>query len=752
MQESGFSHPFAVTGKPNHWQTFSADGFDQPVCGCVYDGSRLCDGLPLGGLGTGYVTLEGTGHLGKGSLFNHFPKPHNFDTPFIGLTIGNELRVISLKPPQGTEGVRAIYYWGHFPFADLRVDLGSPLQLGIRAFTPFILGNADSSNIPAALFEIYLYNAGQTELSGRLAFSFPGRQKELSREGEAPVSPVIERRCLKDEWLGVEVFQKRGTGYAIATSVRREVQCTSHFGEGEGDWCDLLHDEIRPVKRNDVGASVVVDYRLLPQEESSVRFVLSWFYPYFCDTTREPHTHHYARNFSSAGQVVQFGLTHFDMLTAKSLSWQREIYQSDFPIWLKDLLVNSLYSYAKNTLWVVSDRPDNWYPEVGFFTHSESFTGCPITETMVCRMHGHLPTLFFFPELEYSTLYAFKHFQITDGEIPFSFGDGSALRCPRYHCQHPLNPGQYVQMIYRYYLRTGDREFVNQFYESVKRAVRYQQSLDYDGDGLVNEHSHAEPDSFWPANQFYDIWPWFGTSAYVAGTWLATLSCAEALGRVMDDPEFVDECRRWLERGKKSFEEKLWNGRYYRLYNDPENGRKKETSLSNQLMVEWCRRLVGAEDILPQDHVTNALSWIEKLNFAATQHGLVNGVNPDGTLEGYGLERENNHGRQIFFGENMCAAMTFLYNGRKQTGLEIAQRLYEAVAILHATPWNQHCLINTQTGAPVWGDDYYSNLVVWALPMALAGQNISEFTRDGGLVDRILKQVSSTAPWPSPER
>ncbi|MFQ6079739.1 MAG: GH116 family glycosyl-hydrolase, partial [Thermodesulfobacteriota bacterium] len=415
MQESKFTYPFTITGKFNHWQTFSADGFDQPVCGCVYDGSRLYGGVPLGGLGTGYVTLEGTGHLGRASLFNHFPKPHYFDLPFIGLTIGSELRVISLKPPQGLKGAQTICYWGHFPFADLRVDLDLPLQLGIRAFTPFILGDAKSSNVPAALFEMYLYNAGQTELSGRLAFSFPGPPKEQD------VSPVVERRSLRGAWTGTEIVQKRGTGYALATSVREGVYYTSYFGEGEGDWHDLLKEEIRPAKPDDVGASVVVDVRLLPQEESSVRFVLGWFYPYFRDTTHEPHTHHYIRNFSSAGQVAQFSLTHFDMLIAKSLSWQREIYRSDFPIWLKDLLVNSLYSYAKNTLWVVSDRPDNWNPEVGFFTHSESFTGCPITETMVCRMHGHLPTLFFFPELEYSTLYAFKHFQITDGEIPFSF-------------------------------------------------------------------------------------------------------------------------------------------------------------------------------------------------------------------------------------------------------------------------------------------------------------------------------------------
>ena len=79
---------------------------------------------------------------------------------------------------------------------------------------------------------------------------------------------------------------------------------------------------------------------------------------------------------------------------------------------------------------------------------------------MVCRMHGHFPALLFFPELEYSTLNAFKHFQISDGEIPFSYGGSTSMRDPRYHCQHTCGSGEYAQMIYRYYLRTGDESIL----------------------------------------------------------------------------------------------------------------------------------------------------------------------------------------------------------------------------------------------------------------------------------------------------
>lgn len=732
---------FRSEGESGSWQTFSAEGFENPVCGCIYKGGTIDNGLPLGGLGTGYVTLESSGELGKCSIFNEYLTPHTLNRPFLAVNQRNELHIISLTPPEGTKGASDIQYWGHFPVADLQVTLDIPLCLAIRAFTPFVLGDANTSNTPVVLLQVSLLNTGHDSVQGHLLFSFPGPEKVEESQVATP-EIQFEHQTLKGKFSGVAVTQERGTGYALAVDLKDGVQHGAAFGTEGNPWSNFLDSEIKPADITDPGASLVVPYILRPGEEKRLRFSLGWFYPYFKDTSGEPHKHHYLQRFKSATGAVEYALSNFDSLLKRTLAWQRVIYNSELPIWLKDGLINSLYSLAKNTLWVVNDRPDNWYPEEGFFTHNESFTGCPITETMVCRMHGHFPTLFFFPELERTTLYAFKHFQINDGEIPFAFGTGSSLRDPRFHCQHPLNSGQYVQMLYHYWLRTGHHQFLEEFYESAKKAVHYQQKLDSDKDGLVNEHSHAEPGETWPANQFYDIWPWYGTSAYVAGTWLATLKCAEEMAKIMKDESFLRECQQWLERGQLSYEEKLWNGKYYRLYNDPQKERISEVCLANQLMGQWCIHLVGAENILPQDHITSALESIERLNFAATRYGLVNGMNPDGTPASCGDTSENDHGKQIFFAESICVAMTLIYNGRRELGLEIAKRLYEAMTIHHHTPWNQRCLIHAKDGSPVWGDDYYSNMIIWALPMALAKQNIKEFCQPGGLIDRLLKTTA----------
>jgi len=673
--------PFNPDLPKNRWTEIQADGFPDPVPGCVYDGHRLEGGIPLGGLGTGYFTLEGSGLIGHCSIFNDIVPPRADFSEWLTVKIaGGESLPLSTAD---------IAYWGHHPVADMVCRFEAKnLELGIRAFAPLILGHKADSHIQAALVDIEIRNSRAEAVDLELIIEPP----------KAPTGSTCDI-ALVGENISVANDEGQLTGRIART----------------------------------IGA----------KGSSRVRFVFAWHAPYWRDSGREPHVNQYAARYEDAAAVADDALRRFDSLLAGVLTWQNAIYSTDLPAWLRDALVQGLYSLSKNTVWIAKTRKDEWWDDTGWFTHNESHTGCPITETMVCRMHGHMPALFFYPELERTALEAFRHFQILDGEIPFSYGMESSMRDPRYHCQHPLNSGQYAQMIYRLYLRTGDRDLLARFYDSAKRAIRYQHLLDDDGDGLVNDQAHVQPTELWPANQFYDIWPWWGTSAYVAGTWLATLACGEAMAKAMNDSDFAAECADWLARGKKAYQDKLWNGEYYRLWHDPENtsgeGPDCDVSLGNQLMAQWCIKITGVPDILPGDQVQSALGAVERLNMGATEHGLVNGVNPDGSRyiskpdsdadQVVEILPNNDHATQVFVGENLCAAMNFIYHGQRETGLEIARRIYEAVALTSRTPWKQHCLIDADTGLPVWGEDYYSNMVIWALPMACSNQNIAEFAQ-----------------------
>jgi hypothetical protein len=120
---------------------------------------------------------------------------------------------------------------------------------------------------------------------------------------------------------------------------------------------------------------------------------------------------------------------------------------------------------------------------------------------------------------------------------------------------------------------------------------------------------------------------------------------------------------------------------------------------------------------------------------------MLNGVTPDGLPFDTKVHPTGDFGMNIFVGENLCAAMTFLYHGRQDAGLEASRAMYEVMAIKTRSPWNQRCLLYGDTGLPLWGDDYYSNLVMWAVPMALKHESVGDFVR-AGLVPDMLRAAS----------
>lgn len=71
------------------WQEFRAAGYKAPVTGIIYRiqrgswecypgepaGPRPVSGVPLGGIDTGGLYLEGPGTIGYSSIFNHYSPP-----------------------------------------------------------------------------------------------------------------------------------------------------------------------------------------------------------------------------------------------------------------------------------------------------------------------------------------------------------------------------------------------------------------------------------------------------------------------------------------------------------------------------------------------------------------------------------------------------------------------------------------------------------------------------------------------------
>lgn len=71
--------------------------------------------------------------------------------------------------------------------------------------------------------------------------------------------------------------------------------------------------------------------------------------------------------------------------------------------------------------------------------------------------------------------------------------------------------------------------------------------------------------------------------------WLAALHCMIQICDVLGKTEEKNNYENILTRGKKSFQTKLWNGKYYKF----DMGRDSDSIMSDQLCGHWYLRCCG---------------------------------------------------------------------------------------------------------------------------------------------------------------
>ncbi len=81
------------------------------------------------------------------------------------------------------------------------------------------------------------------------------------------------------------------------------------------------------------------------------------------------------------------------------------------------------------------------------------------------------------------------------------------------------------------------------------------------------------------------------SSAYCGGLHIAALRACVEMARILNDDNAIEEYEAWLILAKKSYSEKLWNGKYYN-YDSSRSGHH-DSIMSDQLAGFWYLRLCG---------------------------------------------------------------------------------------------------------------------------------------------------------------
>ena len=725
---------FSVDLPELKWVEFSADGFSEPVAGVIYRSDRpaVC-GLPLGGIDTGCIDLETDGTLGYSTIFNsHVPRLGPLNLPFLGVSVGKQTWVLTTRKMDGVHTAKEIHYWGHYPVADLEYETDAPVSIGLRAWAPFIPGDTAISNTPGAVLEFHLRNTSDSPQQGSVALSFPGPSPQ-----EAEGATAYPRESVEGVFSGVTVTNGNDIGYALGVVGKEKLRCGGFLGADGGAWSRIASE--LPEAVNQRGAAVAVDFELQPNETKRVRFILAWYSPKWTEggtPTAEgnTYTHMYVSRYKNALEVAQLLAEEHQSLLRRTLAWQQVIYTDEtLPVWLRDSLVNILHLIPEDSFWAMAKPPiEDWcHPKDGLFGLMESPRSCPQIECIPCSFYGNIPIVYFFPELALSTLRGYKQYMRADGAAPFIIGPKADMATPSHEWQKTLNGPCYVDMVNRYWLRTGDDEMLREFYPSVKKNTTFTMNLrpEYGPDGVISMPTGNA------GAEWFESCKWYGMTAHVGGVHLANLRMAERMAEKMGDEDFAQQCRDWFNQGSNSMESKMWAGEYYLNYYEPETGKKSDVVLAYQMDGEWMVEFHGLHGVFKRDRVKTTLATVKRTCVPLTQYGAVSFARPDGTTaQGAGYDFYGLYSSQI-----LMLAMNYMYEGERDFGLELAHRIMHNMIIRLRLGWNMPVHMHGDTGEVTFGTDYYQNLMLWSLPAALEGKDLTAPCASGGLVDRVIQ-------------
>ncbi|KAJ0175462.1 hypothetical protein K1T71_008621 [Dendrolimus kikuchii] len=211
--------------------------------------------------------------------------------------------------------------------------------------------------------------------------------------------------------------------------------------------------------------------------------------------------------------------------------------------------------------------------------------------------------------------------------------------------------------------------YLGDMYPSAAKLLRRALSWDQDKDGLIENGGFPD--------QTYDAWVMTGPSAYCGGLWIAAVSCVRSMAQILNLEDDEKEFSILLETAREAFNQKLWNGSFYKFDTKPGN---ENVVMADQLAGHWFLRASGCtEPIFPEKNVRKALTTIYENNvrrFGEGRLGAVNGyVKGDpGHVDVSALQS-----MEMWTGVTYGLAATMIYEGMHEEAFATAGGMYRTL-------------------------------------------------------------------------
>ena len=437
--------------------------------------------------------------------------------------------------------------------------------------------------------------------------------------------------------------------------------------------------------RTDWGsAALASSVQLKPGEKREIRFTLSWFFPNHLTVDGRFLGHMYNNWFRDSGEVNRFLGSNYTRHRASTETFARTLAGTSLGDAMAFAWSSQLSTMVFNT----------WWTKDGSYAIWEGLGCCGLSTTDV-DYEGSFPVVALFPELKLSQMKQAIAFQNDVGQVPHNFS-GDTHRVDKGFMRVDMNP-QFVMMVCRDYLWTGDRDYLMTMWPHVVRAMAFTESLDTNGDALPDRDTGL---------QSYDQWRMRGTPSYIASLWVGALRAAV---RIATDAAKEEEAKRWSEmlaKASASFDKLLFNGEYFSLWVD--GPARDELCMTDQISGEWFSHLIGLNSTTSQENLTRAIDSIFRYNFSP-EFGLHNATAP--RKSGKDLLALNNlQAGGLWSGIEFAFASFLMDRGRFADGVKIVEAIHRRY-LRAGQPWNHvEC-----------GGHYSRAMSSWATMLAATG-------------------------------
>ena len=457
------------------------------------------------------------------------------------------------------------------------------------------------------------------------------------------------------------------------------------------------------------GGALCSQITLQAGETAELKFFVAWHFPYHISPAGNFVGHQYANWFADSAEICRYLCHQKKLIFDKVRAFSQLLSETDAPETFPEGWTAHLNTMIKCS----------WWAKNGDFGIWEGFGSCGFHTTDI-TYHGSWGLISLFPELQCRQMRMGAAFQREDGRVHHFFTpDFSAV--DEGFDRVDMNP-QFVLMVCRDYLWTGDQAYLDDMWPHVIRAMESTEKLDSDGDGL--------PDTDTGSNT-YDAWRFQGIPAYIAVLWLGALTAAIRLAEEKKEETLREKWTVLLEKGKQSFS-KLWNGSYYSLWIDGQE--RDECCMSDQLDGLWYTLLMGLPSFLDEKQVSQALDSILLWNFSK-DGGLMNASYPEGTLPTL-YTWQNVQAMANWSGVEYAFASFLLENRRFDAAKMLAESVEKRYRYAGRTFNQEEC-----------GDYYYRPLSSWTMMLSLSGFRLDAAKKR--LCVSLLPEVREI-PWFSP--